>query len=102
MSTLHTINKSPFSHTTSLSCFHICSEQDSILFIEDGVLGALPSSPYVGDINKLLQKGVKIYALEGDITARGLTHKIHPDITLADYNDFVNLSVKHRCIHSWY
>jgi tRNA 2-thiouridine synthesizing protein B len=102
MSILHTINKSPYSHSTSLSCFQVCGEHDSVLLIGDGVFGATQSSPCVGDINQLLQKGVKIYALEGDVRARGLTQKIHPEITVTDYSGFVQLSVKHSRVQSWY
>jgi tRNA 2-thiouridine synthesizing protein B len=102
MGTLHTINKSPFSHTTSLSCFHICSEHDSILLVEDGVLGSMQSSPYIEEINTLIEKGVKIYALESDVKARGLEQKIHPYIIITDFNGFVQLSIEHSRVQSWY
>jgi tRNA 2-thiouridine synthesizing protein B len=102
MGTLHTLNKSPFSHTTSLSCFTICDKGDSILFIEDGVLGALPSSPYTAHIDKLIQKGVKIYALEGDVKARGIQQKLDQRVCITDYDGFVQLSIEHSRVQSWY
>ena len=41
MSTLHTVNKSPFGNGTLLSCLNHCKPGDAVLLIEDGVYGAL-------------------------------------------------------------
>ncbi len=102
MSTLHTVNKSPFTHTTLLSCLQICGEDDGILLLEDGVFGAMKSSPCTEQLSIIMQKGIKIYVLMGDVKARGLQEKLHPDIHITDYNGFVQLSIEHRCVQSWY
>jgi tRNA 2-thiouridine synthesizing protein B len=102
MSTLHTINKSPFSHATLSSCLQVCGKQDGILLLEDGVFGALPSSPCAEELTAIIKTGVKVYALKGDVNARGLQEKIPTSIQLTDYNGFVHLSIKHKCIQSWY
>lgn len=102
MSTLHTVNKSPFTHTTLASCLAVCDETDDILLLEDGVFGAIDTAPSTERLQSLMESGVTIYALEGDIKARGLTNKILSGIVITDYAEFVRLSITHRCIQSWY
>ena len=102
MSTLHTINKSPFSHATLASCLQICGKQDGILLLEDGVFGGLSSAPCAEELFMMIGAGVKVYALRGDVSARGLNEKIHAAIQLTDYNGFVQLSIEHKCVQSWY
>lgn len=102
MSTLHTINKSPYAHNTFLSCLKVCAERDGILLLEDGVFGTIPSSPGADELQQLIQRGVRVFALIDDIRARGLEEKIAANITLIDYNAFVQLTLDHRCVQSWY
>ena len=102
MSILHTINKSPFTHTTIFSCLAICNQDDGILFVEDGVFGAMNSAPCAQQLSICVQNGLNIYALSDDINARGLQDKINPNVKLTDYNGFVQLSIKHHCVQSWY
>ncbi len=102
MSTLHTINKSPFSHTSLASCLQVCGKQDGILLLEDGVFGALTNSPCAEELATMMEAGVKVYALKGDVNARGLQEKIPTSIQLTDYNGFVQLSLEHKCVQSWY
>ncbi|RYY75508.1 MAG: sulfurtransferase complex subunit TusB [Gammaproteobacteria bacterium] len=102
MSTLHTINKSPFSHTTLSSCLQVCSKNDGVLLLEDGVFGALISAPCATELTALINAGLKVYALSVDVNARGLGEKVRDDIVITDYNGFVQLSIAHSCIQSWY
>ncbi|GGY70494.1 protein TusB [Cellvibrio zantedeschiae] len=102
MSTLHTINKSPFSHTTLASCLQVCGNQDGILLLEDGVFGALGTAPCAEELSTLINSGLKVYALTSDVIARGLKEKVRDDISLTDYNGFVQLSIEHNCVQSWY
>lgn len=102
MSTLHTINKSPFSHTTLASCLQVCGKDDGILLLEDGVFGALANSPCAEELTAIIAMGVKVYALKGDVDARGLQEKIPSSIQITDYNGFVQLSIEHKCVQSWY
>ncbi len=102
MSTLHTINKSPYAHNTLTSCLKVCTEHDGILLLEDGVFGATTSAPGADEIQMLSQRGVKVFALMNDIKARGLEGKLAPNIELVDYNAFVQLTLDHRCVQSWY
>ncbi len=41
MSTLHTVNKSPFATQALLSCLNHAKAGDAVLLIEDGVYGGL-------------------------------------------------------------
>ncbi|HCS63448.1 MAG TPA: sulfurtransferase complex subunit TusB [Cellvibrio sp.] len=102
MSTLHTINKSPYAHSTLTSCLRVCTERDGILLLEDGVFGATTSAPGADELQMLSQRGVKIFALMNDIKARGLEGKVALNISLIDYNAFVQLTLDHRCVQSWY
>jgi tRNA 2-thiouridine synthesizing protein B len=102
MSTLHTINKSPYAHNTLTSCIKICAECDGILLLEDGVFGATPSTPEADELQNLIQRGVKVFALINDVKARGLEEKLAQNIKLIDYNTFVQLTLDHRCVQSWY
>ena len=102
MSTLHTVNKSPFSHTTLLSCLEVCGDNDGILLIEDGVFGAVTSAPTTQQLKVAMARGITVYALSGDIKARGLSAKLTPAIQITDYDGFVQLSIKYRCVQSWY
>lgn len=102
MSTLHTVNKSPFTHTTLASCLEVCGHSDGILLLEDGVFAALNSSPAAAQLSAAIARGIKIYVLNGDVKARGLSAKLAPEIQLTDYNGFVQLSIEYRCVQSWY
>lgn len=102
MSTLHTVNKSPFTYTTLTSCISVCAEADAILLLEDGVFGAMSTAPCAEQIQSLIKRGVKVYALINDVKARGLQEKILPEVLLTNYSEFVQLSIRHRCVQSWY
>ncbi|MDO3385732.1 sulfurtransferase complex subunit TusB [Gilvimarinus sp. SDUM040013] len=101
MSTLHTVNKSPFQDNSLASCLQLCSVGDSVLLIEDGAYGASQSSPCAKELISLLNEGTRIYVLENDVRARGL-QLLLDGIELTDYQGFVQLSSTHRCIQSWY
>ncbi len=102
MTTLHTINKSPFSHSTLASCLQVCGKQDGILLLEDGVFGALNNAPCAEELSAMITAGLKVYALTGDVKARGLLEKLRSDVIVTDYNGFVQLSIEHNCVQSWY
>lgn len=102
MSTLHTVNKSPFEHKTLNNCARVCLKGDGILLIEDGVYGALPNSPFAQELDALHERGVNIFALKEDTQARGLKADLAPHVKLTDYSGFVRLSCEHQTLQSWY
>lgn len=102
MSTLHTVNRSPFSHSALQSCLAICAPGDAVLLIEDGVYAALPQAPSADQLQETLASGVGVLALTKDTSARGLTDRLAAGVELTDYNGFVELACTHQRIQSWY
>ncbi len=94
---LHTVNQSPFDKQALTDCLNRCGKNDSILLIENGVYAALEDGQFFS--NAVVHK---IYALEEDVTARGLSTKILPQVELIDYAQFVELCTKHSLIQSWF
>lgn len=97
---LHVVNKSPFEKNTLESCLQHAKKGSSILFIEDGIYAALNSGEFSGKIKSTLTN-YKIYALEPDVSARGMNGKIIDGIKLIDYNGFVDLATEHDVVQSW-
>ncbi|PCJ22324.1 MAG: sulfurtransferase complex subunit TusB [Gammaproteobacteria bacterium] len=97
---LHLINQSPLQHGTLDSCLRFIEPEDSILLIEDGVYGASPHTP-CREALELASRSIKLYALEADLSARGLNKPLLPCITLVSYAEFVELSASHDTVQSW-
>jgi tRNA 2-thiouridine synthesizing protein B len=103
MTILHIVNKSAFSSTSVQTCFDHCNHQDAVIFIENGVFNAIKNSCVNDIINRLqIEKQVKFFALSEDVTARGFLNKVLWNIQLVDYKGFVNLTLDHSPIQSWY
>lgn len=102
MSTLHTVNKSSFTHNTLKSCIAVSASTDGILLLEDGVFGVLESAPDSEALRSLALQGIKIYALVNDVQARALEEKVSSHIQLIGYEEFVALTLHFNCIQSWY
>lgn len=101
MSTLHTVNKSPFATRTLLSCLNHCRDGDAVLMIEDGVYGGL-SGTEVADAVKQKAGAVSIYVLTPDAEARGLANgKMVDGVTGVDYDGFVDLVTGHDRTQAW-
>lgn len=96
---LHTINKSPYSHQCLTDCLHVCSTNDVILLIEDGVYASLTNSEW---IEPLLAKASAVYALQPDVSARGLGDRLAAGIKTIDYAGFVQLCVDQPKMLAWY
>ncbi|RYH12230.1 sulfurtransferase complex subunit TusB [Tropicimonas sp. IMCC6043] len=101
MSTLHTVNKSPFGNGALLSCINHCKPGDAVLLIEDGVYGALAGS-VVEHAVITCAPSVSIYVLEGDAEARGIgPAKRLPDVQSVGYDGFVDLVATHDRTQAW-
>ena len=68
---LHTVNKSPFSHTALESCLRYISEGDVLLLTEDGVLAAAANTSKSDMLQTALANN-KVYALQADLKARAV------------------------------
>lgn len=100
MSTLHTVNKSPFATNALLSCLMHCKDGDAVLMIEDGVYGALTGSGMAETVTGKAA-AISIYALGGDLAARGLEGKTLSEVGTVDYAGFVDLVAKHDRTQNW-
>ncbi len=96
---LHTVNKSSFERNSLKSCLNTIDNTSVILLIEDGVISAAKNtnSPMIAD---LAAQG-RVYALQGDVEARGISSKLADNIKLVDYAGFVDLVVEHGTTVSW-
>jgi len=101
MSTLHTVNKSPFATNALASCLNHTLEGDAILLIEDGVYGALAASAVAAAV-KARAGDVSIYVLTEDAAARGLdAGKLLGEVTGVTYEGFVDLVAGHDRTQAW-
>jgi tRNA 2-thiouridine synthesizing protein B len=93
--TLHTVNKSPFTHGCLASCLRLVDADDEILLLEDGVYAALP--------NQMPDSALpRVRVLAEDLAARGLLDRIEPRIERVDYAGFVRLTERHGRVLAWY
>ncbi len=98
-SILHTVNKSPFTHTTLKQCIDRYTTGDALLLLEDGVYAALNSHTYVTELASV----TPCYAIEKDIIARGIQQEVLAEnITLIDYEQWVALAIEYPLSQSWY
>lgn len=88
---LYTLFQTP-AHTDTETLLAILTETDAVLLLQDGVTAAIKKTSF---LTKLTASPAKIFALQPDIIARGLTHLIDPQIILIDYNGFVELTEEH-------
>ena len=101
MSMLHIVNKSPFEKTSFRSCLNHAKAGDSILMIEDAIVGAVKDSSFSVKLAKVLDDK-KVYVLGGDLAARGIDNsKIITGIEIVDYSGFVDLTVSNDKTQSW-
>lgn len=97
---LHIINKSPFQTSTLDTCLRMAQPGSAILFIEDGIYAATTGTAIEARIREA-GASLKLYALQPDLDARGVTTKLIDGITAVDYAGFVDLTVEYPTSHSW-
>ncbi|MBK5929215.1 sulfurtransferase complex subunit TusB [Halochromatium salexigens] len=101
MSTLHTVNKSPFEKTSLAACLDHASAGAAVLLMEDGVYAALTRTSVEGQVKGALDN-LKVYALGPDLQARGLLEdRVIPGISVVDYAGFVDLAAEHDKVQAW-
>lgn len=101
MSTLHTVNKSPFDRTALKSCINHMAAGDVMLMIEDGVVGARKGGAFAGALQATLAS-CAIYALAADLAARGIKPEdVVEGVELIDYAGFVDLAAENERVCAW-
>jgi len=100
MSTLHTVNKSPFEKSSMESCLAYAKEGSSVLMYEDGIYGAIKGTAVADKVAAL--SGVKLYVLGSDLKARGVAEdKVIDGIEIVDYAKFVSLAAENDKVLAW-
>jgi tRNA 2-thiouridine synthesizing protein B len=100
MSTLHTVNKSPFEKSSMDSCLAYAMAGSSVLMYEDGIYGAIKDTAYAQKI--AAKDGVNFYVLGPDLKARGVSEeKVADGIEIVDYAKFVSLSTENDKVLAW-
>ncbi|MEN8178782.1 MAG: sulfurtransferase complex subunit TusB [Pseudomonadota bacterium] len=100
MSTLHTVNKSPFEKSSLNSCLGYAKEGSSVLMYEDAVYGAIKDTAIAAKMSAV--KGVKFYVLGPDLKARGVAEdKLADGIEIVDYAAFVNMAAENDKVQAW-
>ncbi|MBT4491983.1 MAG: sulfurtransferase complex subunit TusB [Gammaproteobacteria bacterium] len=82
---LHTVNK-PAAWN---KCEGLIDTSDVVLLLEDGVYLALESD-------------TQCFAISADIDARGLRGKIKDNVSLIDYDQFVELTLRADKVCAWF
>ncbi len=98
---LHTVNKSPLSHSTLASCLRLAKQDSTIILIEDGTYAALSNTGVSSLIENALEHH-NVYALKEDLLARGTMDRLIPGIKMVNYRGFVELSLSCHSIQSWF
>lgn len=102
MATLHTINKSPFERNSLDSCLGVAKADSSVLFIEDGVVGALTNTAASEKLTTAMSNGQGVYVLGNDLAARGLSKdRLLDGVKVVDYAGFVQLTADHDRVQNW-
>lgn len=97
---LHIINKSPFQTSTLDSCLALAQAGSALLLIEDGIYAATSGTATEARMRQACNT-LKVFALQADMDARGVTTRLLDGVTLVDYAGFVDLTVEYSTSHSW-
>ena len=101
MSTLHTVNKSPFERSAFVSALNHLRPGDALLVMEDGVVGARKGSAFAGLLENAA-KSCSVYVLGPDLAARGMGEAdMIAGAKLVDYGGFVDLVATHDRTQAW-
>lgn len=101
MAILHTINKSPFDKGSLDACVRLAVKGSSVLFIEDGVYGAMKGTAKSSTVEDA--KGdLSFYVLGPDLQARGIAEdKLIDGVKVVDYSGFVQLAADNDKVQAW-
>ncbi|MCG7872559.1 MAG: sulfurtransferase complex subunit TusB [Candidatus Thiodiazotropha lotti] len=100
MSTLHTVNKSPFEKSSMDSCLAYAKQGSAVLMYEDGIYGAIKGTAIADKI--AAASGVSFYVLGPDLKARGVAEdKVVDGIEIVDYPKFVALAAENDKVQAW-
>ncbi|MCU7905018.1 MAG: sulfurtransferase complex subunit TusB [Candidatus Thiodiazotropha sp. (ex Epidulcina cf. delphinae)] len=100
MTTLHTVNKSPFEKSSMDSCLAYAKQGSSVLLYEDAIYGAIKGTAVADKVAAM--GGVNFYVLGPDLKARGVSEdKVVDGIGIVDYAEFVTLAAENDKVQAW-
>jgi len=100
MSTLHTVNKSPFEKNSLDACLNYAGGAN-LLLMEDGVYAALKGTRFEQRVKTALDS-VKVFVLGPDLKARGFSEeRVIDGISVVDYAGFVDLAAENVKVQAW-
>lgn len=101
MSTLHTVNKSPFEKNSLDACLNYAGSGANLLLIEDGIYAALKGTRFEQRVKTALDS-VKVFVLGPDLKARGFSEeRVIEGISVVDYAGFVDLAAENAKVQAW-
>ena len=101
MTTLHTINKSPYERAAMASCLGHVRVGDAVLMIEDGVFGARKGGAFAKSVVETVASHA-VYALGPDLEARGMkSEDLAAGVQIIGYDGFVDLVANHARVCAW-
>ncbi len=101
MTTLHTVNKSPFERSSMATAFGHVQEGDSVLIFEDGVYGLRKGAAFAKTIEGN-PTPVRVFALGPDLAARGVkADDVIEGVKIVGYDGFVDLVTAHARVCAW-
>jgi tRNA 2-thiouridine synthesizing protein B len=101
MSTLHTVNKSPFEKNSLDTCLNYAGSGANVLLIEDGIYAALKGTRFEQRVKTALDS-VKVFVLGPDLNARGFSdERVIEGISVVDYAGFVDLAAENAKVQAW-
>lgn len=101
MTTLHTVNKTPFERATMANCLARLVDGDTVLIFEDGVVGARKGTAF-SEVLQAKMPACQIFVLGPDAQARGMKAEDLVDgVKLIDYGGFVDLAARCERVCAW-
>ena len=97
---LHIVNKSPTERNALESCLRLARDGAAVLLIEDGVYAATRGGAAEKKLREAMKR-LKVYALKGDLEARGVAGLVIDGIEMVDYGGFVDLVCDRPNCQSW-
>jgi tRNA 2-thiouridine synthesizing protein B len=97
---LHIVNKSPTERNALESCLRLARDGAAVLLIEDGVYAATRGGAAEKKLREAMKR-LKVYALKGDLEARGVAGRVIDGIEMVDYGGFVDLVCERTNCQSW-
>lgn len=97
---LHIVNKSPLQTNALQSCLRLAKPGHAVLLTEDGVYAATAAGVEAAGLAEAMA-GLRVYALQPDVDARGMAGKLADGIRTIDYAGFVDLVAEYPNNQSW-